>query len=1484
MSTMMAPFGFSVLAFAIYVCSSGRIDAANEHILKDLKPPAQIAKDFLANYKAKTALHTSELPARYKNILLESDDSASAFTGTGTGGNLGTGQHDTNAVESQQTNENINLNGCSSRMCHNLRYLRKYKELDEKIAEKFEVGGDQNVFSLVWHLYKFGQPKGGKNPWQNSLHLDVHLPVGTSMSSIRGAVLVLGSCGQALAVGLKAEGNTVVLLMFDADDAFRCEQRLREEKLTNVFVAVPGPGEFLESAVSLVLSQSAVNYNACLLNGLSELTEGLLPHEVEESMAKLLTVSRRLIVHFDVSNDRVEFFKAAWENPKGLLQKVCALSGVRLCSFNLSSGVGLDWNDSTFVVGGQECVNGSSKSLPCPGPDGSVPFNSLLNYNLTAESKLSLFSSLLGATVSIDDPALLMVKGGEIKRSSQSANRQSKFISEDFVQKPLRHDSRLKQSGIPLTSKSEAPHVDKGGQVSAGNDQPAYGQSLGKKEIAALVGKLIDQHKINSMEDQWNREEPASVDVSKTLLSRLQLVPEAGPAQPESRRSFDIIDGRPLEEQKSLTKAYSDLGERSVVKNVLKNPQEGEIYPKVSKKFVNGGTLSSNEPPRATGSAESSQDIRKLLKKRAKKNDNGRVEKIQPDIVIHNNEKPDAIINKDMKPVLMKPQLKKEADNSKAGMRKLLDFDPLHIAQPFDIAKQFKWKFSGESPAVGDGQDSVPLWKRSRNHFLSLDSTPQPTVLPSSTGSSNNTEKKYKEKLFQALWSMVRPLITRKLKRGADLAAFVSGQCYMSMLSTKLSLLNPSASVLALDADRRSKCHKKYSGLLESSGAKNNFLVRKVLDPDITFDMSHRPQVFDVQVIGPEVFSWLLHLGTEFPEFLGRILTLSRVTVIEVPSWDTGRKSLSLFPIDGLELMNDFKTLVDLSLSSVGAGAVSKVKELTNSQWKVLKETRVFAVHLESFSRNVYMSCVNSQSSLTRLDIWPSSITYRSGSETKSLSVRGLCLQILLSLDSEKSFRTRLFQSYLRVKLHPDMCPAQLHWRDGALRHLSDTDTDSESETLTMLIKKEIHEKRYSFMDYNSNNSSVGRSLAVGSPNSTFLLARPTHLQASHLSDVLNADGLTNCLSLRLPVTASYTNNIMKSPDIFRYQYFDFLQLLFATGSTAGSVAGYEDDVEFQVKVGEILASSVTSFITLPSPEILSLAATTFFPGTFLDNPELISDNVPAFQLADKVLLMQTPRADVDIKVHSSFLRHQKVPGSTGARFPWSVGVVRVMDLKLEVDHHFNFELDHHARKYTQFCHRDNVRSQPHVYLRRHEDDYKINYGNVNAISLIALLRMGLLPADKAKFYNSFVELPLYEDMAPWNIVYRGGHLEYIDQDTKDKTFDKLVPLAYQVMLVLVNYRRTVEDFRHCGDSASMLVDIPGIASCVRSQFGGPCNDSRYPVPCGDKSCRSTYIECLQVMQRKVKNKDTAKSVEQSSHVRKASSEVWGFGNNGMKD
>lgn len=139
-----------------------------------------------------------------------------------------------------------------------------------------------------------------------------------------------------------------------------------------------------------------------------------------------------------------------------------------------------------------------------------------------------------------------------------------------------------------------------------------------------------------------------------------------------------------------------------------------------------------------------------------------------------------------------------------------------------------------------------------------------------------------------------------------------------------------------------------------------------------------------------------------------------------------------------------------------------------------------------------------------------------------------------------------------------------------------------------------------------------------------------------------------------------------------------------------------------------------------------------------------------------------------------------------------------------------------------------------------------IPYETICAVTLIAILRLGLMKPLKERAYNLFVNLPLYEDMAPWNIVFQGDSLDYIDYDTRDKTYDMYVEKVYQILSVLMNYKRTVTDFEKCGLKGGNPYGFSHVSECIKStKFSGPCEEPEKPVACGDGQCHSDYISCL---------------------------------------
>ena len=159
---------------------------------------------------------------------------------------------------------------------------------------------------------------------------------------------------------------------------------------------------------------------------------------------------------------------------------------------------------------------------------------------------------------------------------------------------------------------------------------------------------------------------------------------------------------------------------------------------------------------------------------------------------------------------------------------------------------------------------------------------------------------------------------------------------------------------------------------------------------------------------------------------------------------------------------------------------------------------------------------------------------------------------------------------------------------------------------------------------------------------------------------------------------------------------------------------------------------------------------------------------------------------------------------------------------------------------------------------------------------------MGLIEPQRDRYFNSFLDLHLFEDMAPWNIVFMGQVLEYIDYDTRDVTFDIDIPKSYQIMTVLMNYKRTVEDFKKCGSQSHTIYGLPYVSDCVgdkNAKFS--CPDLKLPVPCGDGKCHTDYISCLKALSAII---DATISQTNSSTLPFHDRNFWSFNDGGLSN
>lgn len=318
----------------------------------------------------------------------------------------------------------------------------------------------------------------------------------------------------------------------------------------------------------------------------------------------------------------------------------------------------------------------------------------------------------------------------------------------------------------------------------------------------------------------------------------------------------------------------------------------------------------------------------------------------------------------------------------------------------------------------------------------------------------------------------------------------------------------------------------------------------------------------------------------------------------------------------------------------------------------------------------------------------------------------------------------------------------------------------------------------------------------------------------------------------------------------------------------------------------EFIPAGMTTFVTLPAATLLSLAFTMFFddPACLPPLPAQESQSEEPFYPRElERYSVERPPLRLFAGYAKTWAEKVAVKGAEVEEVCDGLCLWRI-DLRnasRAVGHHFMSRIDGHRRRYRlrvetvgflprlyavpgvnedaalpplpAHFHRNNGVFSA-VFLVREKDDSFIPYEHVYGVTLITALRLTLHRRQRRNAYSLFLKLPLYEDMAPWNILVTGDSLTYIDYDTREQTFTQDVAKVYRLLEVLMNYKRTVEDFRMCGDAAENPVyNFQVVSDCVGSLFKGPCRDPLFPVPCGDGSCKTDYVACLRDIDAKEK-------------------------------
>ena len=145
--------------------------------------------------------------------------------------------------------------------------------------------------------------------------------------------------------------------------------------------------------------------------------------------------------------------------------------------------------------------------------------------------------------------------------------------------------------------------------------------------------------------------------------------------------------------------------------------------------------------------------------------------------------------------------------------------------------------------------------------------------------------------------------------------------------------------------------------------------------------------------------------------------------------------------------------------------------------------------------------------------------------------------------------------------------------------------------------------------------------------------------------------------------------------------------------------------------------------------------------------------------------------------------------------------------------------------------------------------------GSINLHSVLSLHREHPPPAldgTRQMLLLMFLSLPVFDDPAPWNYVWRGGELFNIDVGDGIIVEERLDPNGKPQWAPLVGPRRSGQPdligpyhltlIAFCGDLMWRL----GEEGCVAAFFAGVCYAAE-PYPCLS-GCRSSYRECAHLL------------------------------------
>ena len=711
---------------------------------------------------------------------------------------------------------------------------------------------------------------------------------------------------------------------------------------------------------------------------------------------------------------------------------------------------------------------------------------------------------------------------------------------------------------------------------------------------------------------------------------------------------------------------------------------------------------------------------------------------------------------------------------------------------------------AGAADGRGNGRKVLNFGDAGGRHLLGV----QMPALPPHGGSQqikNGLDKRIYKTFWRAIWKSMSESGNFDAKSPTSLLTYGKELAAVGMKLSKEMEVGTLMMVIPMgvgDPDWATVEHLAGEMSLEQS------LFGKVFDEQVVQKLYSIPDRIRFQLLGAEIFLTMASLGSQFPLHFGRVLALAETTFLTViPPETLVAVNAFMHPESSTSGSAVFPGFVHQALTAVGiTNFTISVVNQPSSRKKDASALAMRLLRIDIFEgkRDVTVDCNGRSMSMehtagaTSLNAigtaYPPINLYRSG------KYASLEFQMVLGI-SDGPLRHKLFKQVVAMPMMDDMCPVNILVNNGILfpskllsakmqtaesikvaRGTVNSDYDSVKDTVRGLAS--AMETPFSFMQHWSRHGNVSMEVARQFPKDTVISLEPDKsLAEGHWKEIKANKGPMNNIVCNIEPDTKLLVKLIESPEVLRYQFLDWDYIQRFMNDPSGNGLP-----ELGERLGALFATGVSTFIRLPSSRAISVAAAIAY--SELTTPDqrqkvLGPSGLALPGLGDlemRFVFEITKLGSAPAQSFGGWQRGAPAAGAEGVSTlnnvsvtptivppvesngtipAWRLLRIDVKSLTLQVNHHFDYRLDGHQRKYQMHIESNSTKDWK-VYLTRKHDSWMIPYKEIKSITLIALLRMGLLPDIKDWFYGMFLKLPMYEDMAPWNIVFESGKLEYV--------------------------------------------------------------------------------------------------------------------------